>query len=166
MKLKYYLRGIGIGVIVTTLILMVSSVIHNNNLSEEKIIKEALKLGMIMPETTDEKDSLWVQSTEETDKSTEAVPESETEGDTQIPEEDTAITQEPRETVQFYIEIASTATLVSQNLCQAGLVDSAESFLSYLQEKDYTHSLRSGVFDIPKGASYEEICDIIMRRYE
>ena len=59
MKLKYYLRGIGIGVIVATLIMTISSVRHNNNLSEDVIIKEALKLGMVMPESTEEKDSLF-----------------------------------------------------------------------------------------------------------
>ena len=65
MKLKYYLRGIGIGVIVATLVMTVSSGIHNNNLSDETIIKEAQKLGMIMPENTESKDSLWGNATEE-----------------------------------------------------------------------------------------------------
>lgn len=171
MKLKYYLRGIGIGMIVTTLILMVSGVIHNNNLSDEKIIKEALKLGMVMPESTEEKDSLWVRNTEEESEANEPE-EDTTETDTQTPDEE-SLDEEPtdavsdngqREMVEFIIEPTSTATLVSQNLYQAGLVDSAEAFLSHLQENDYTHSIRTGVFYIPQNASYEEICDVIMRR--
>ena len=65
MKLKYYLRGIGIGVLVATFIMTVSSVVHNNNLSDDFIIKEAQKLGMIMPESEDDKDSLWGNSNTE-----------------------------------------------------------------------------------------------------
>ena len=48
MKLKYYLRGAGIGIIFATLVLTVSSIAHVNNPSKETIIKEAKKLGMIM----------------------------------------------------------------------------------------------------------------------
>ena len=71
MKLKYYLRGIGIGVIVATLVMTVSSGIHNNNLSDETIIKEAQKLGMIMPENTESKDDLWEKNTEENESVSE-----------------------------------------------------------------------------------------------
>lgn len=49
MKLKYYLRGMGLGIIFATIVMTVSIKVHNNYLSEEKIIEEATKLGMIMP---------------------------------------------------------------------------------------------------------------------
>uniref|UniRef100_UPI004056C133 hypothetical protein n=1 Tax=Agathobacter sp. TaxID=2021311 RepID=UPI004056C133 len=52
MKLKYYLRGIGVGIIAATIILTVSAMGHNHNLTEEQIMEEALKLGMVMPEST------------------------------------------------------------------------------------------------------------------
>ena len=50
MKLKYYLRGVGIGIIFATLVMTVSSFVHKNNISDEYIIKEARKLGMVMKE--------------------------------------------------------------------------------------------------------------------
>ncbi len=64
MKLKYYLRGIGLGIIFATIIMTVSIKVHNNYLSEEKIIEEALKLGMIMPEAETEKKDTQVQETQ------------------------------------------------------------------------------------------------------
>ncbi len=51
MRFKYYLKGLGMGIIITTLVMSVSCVIHNNNLSDEEIIEKAMELGMIMPES-------------------------------------------------------------------------------------------------------------------
>lgn len=47
MKLKYYLQGLGVGIILTTLILMLSG---RDKMSEEEIRREALKLGMVEKE--------------------------------------------------------------------------------------------------------------------
>jgi len=80
MKLKYYLRGLGMGIIFATLVLTVSSAIHNNNLSEEKIIEEAKKLGMIMLDETESNQSgLW--ATNDTTEATEQESVLETEND-------------------------------------------------------------------------------------
>ena len=56
MKLKYYLRGLGIGIAITTLILMISYNI-NGRMSDSEIIRRAKELGMIM--ATDESDDLF-----------------------------------------------------------------------------------------------------------
>jgi hypothetical protein len=50
-KLKYYLRGMGIGLIVTTLILMITFSIHKTDaMSDEEIIERARALGMVTAE--------------------------------------------------------------------------------------------------------------------
>ena len=49
MKLKYYLRGIGIGMIVTTIILMIAFAVHKEQpLTDEEIRMRATELGMVM----------------------------------------------------------------------------------------------------------------------
>lgn len=48
MKLKYYLRGLGLGVIFTTVILAISFGIHGKEISDEEIVSRAEKLGMEM----------------------------------------------------------------------------------------------------------------------
>lgn len=58
MKLKYYLRGIGFGIIFATIVMTVSSLGHKTTLSKEEIIAEATKLGMIMPSTQSESEKL------------------------------------------------------------------------------------------------------------
>ena len=180
MKLKYYLRGIGIGVIVATLIMTVSSVIHNNNLSKETIIKEAQKLGMVMPESTEDNDSLWGNSTEvesETvSQNTDENDSSETQSieDTQAPEntqmpEDTQTSEDVGFIIDGDIVILTVGDMdaarqVSEKLQKAGLVEDAEDFRNYLADKGYARDIITGTFEIPKGSSYEEICDIIIKK--
>ena len=175
MKLKYYLRGIGIGVIVATLIMTISSYVHNNNLSDEKIIKEALKLGMVMPEKTDDKDSLWEKNTQtnteddsekqidtsetETKNETETVDETELETETQLEEE-----PQEREYVSITVEDTDGARRVAIKLESVGVIDDATEFHSYLKKNGYAKVIRSGRFKIPVDATYEEICSIIIKK--
>ena len=60
MKLKYYLRGLGIGIILTVIILAIASSGKEETLSDEEIIERAETMGMIMEEET-EKNGLPVE---------------------------------------------------------------------------------------------------------
>ncbi len=178
MKLKYYLRGIGIGVIVATLIMTVSSVIHNNNLSDETIIKEAQKLGMIMPENTEDKDSLWGNDSEETEIQTENEVDSEPQTDAEDdPVETESISntedaQVPEDTQISVDESMAVVTItdtdaarhVSEKLQAAGLIEDSVDFRNYLANNGYATDIISGTFQIPKGSTYQEICDIIIKK--
>lgn len=55
MKLKYYLRGLGVGIIVTTVILAISFGGKKTDIDDipvEEVIAKATMLGMVMPEDT------------------------------------------------------------------------------------------------------------------
>ena len=59
MKLKYYLRGIGIGIIMTTVILMIASAVHQDQpLTDDEIRARATELGMVMVEDLSASDKL------------------------------------------------------------------------------------------------------------
>lgn len=161
MKLKYYLRGVGIGVIVATLIMTVSSVIHNNNLSEEMIIKEAQKLGMVMPESSEDKDSLWGHE-EESEVSTENFENTQNVDETQSFEGTETIVDE--NVAVITIDDSDAARHVSEKLLAVGLITDAEDFRMYLANKGYASKISSGTFQIPKDSTYEQICDIIIRK--
>lgn len=61
MKLKYYLRGLGIGILVTAAILTI--VYHTKgSMSDSQIMKRAAQLGMVMASTED--DTLFAQTTQ------------------------------------------------------------------------------------------------------
>ena len=55
MRFKYYLRGAGIGVILTTLIFTIAFAVYKPTLSDDEIMKKAEALGMEMP--ADDSDS-------------------------------------------------------------------------------------------------------------
>ena len=57
MKLKYYLRGLGVGILVTTVILMIASVGKGRSLSDQEIMKRAEELGMVMAQEEKETDT-------------------------------------------------------------------------------------------------------------
>ena len=226
MKLKYYLRGLGMGILFATIVMMV----HNNNLPPEEIIKQAKELGMIMPEDTEEKNGLWgdkdkeeiqepstedstpsgTEGTQETESQTssdtqnvsdnqtihteeasnsqatvnseepldsQAVINSEevsnsqmsvntegaSEGQISVNTEETSSDTQEISYVTIKINARNSAERVCRILYQNGLIDSEESFHAYLQENGYTHIIQKGTFRIPKGATYEEICRIIIK---
>ena len=53
MKLKYFLRGLGSGVVITSIILTLSFQGRNSEMSEAEIIKRAEELGMVQEENRD-----------------------------------------------------------------------------------------------------------------
>lgn len=78
MKLKYYLRGLGIGIILTTFILMISFSQYKNEISDAEIIKRAEALGMVMKE-----DPLFSNKETEVITETELVTETEFQSETE-----------------------------------------------------------------------------------
>ncbi|MBH1942019.1 hypothetical protein I5677_14045 [Mobilitalea sibirica] len=64
MKLKYYMRGLGIGIVLTTLILSISG--NKETLSDQQIIKRARSLGMVTQEEYDK--AKLTKELEDTDK--------------------------------------------------------------------------------------------------
>lgn len=150
MKFKYYLRGLGIGIFVSTVILSVSFALKKPAMSDEEVIARAEELGMILPE--EEKDVIPTEQTDETDTEDETVqPE-----DTKQPEGETVITQ-----TEFTVEVGESSNQVAQKLAELGLVDDAEAFNQYMVEQNYDSYVLPGTVVIPQGADYEQIAQLL-----
>lgn len=54
MKTKYYLRGLGIGILFTAFLFIVIIIPNKENMSDEEIISEAKKLGMVEKESSED----------------------------------------------------------------------------------------------------------------
>ena len=194
MKLKYYLRGAGIGILIATLVMMISVVAHNYNLTDEYIMKQARKLGMVMKdennsggglfgndETEDESTTEGSQSTEDevtqpSESETPPEPPSESETPPEPPSESETPSEPPSESesqepeppvssedgyVTIVIERGDYARQVAEKLYAVGAVPDAEEFRKYIGAHGYGQSIKVGTYDIPIGATYEEICIII-----
>ena len=183
MRFKYYLKGLGMGIIITTIIMTVSCVMHNNNLSDEEIIKKAIGLGMVMPDSENESTSGLFgnndkeSSESENDSDSEGEPQSgseseieptETESESPTESEEPA-TQTPPQHVEItqyvlHIQWGDTPKMIANELFENGMIDSASKFRKYLADNKYAGKLRSGTYTITKGMTYEEIAKMITKK--
>ena len=87
MKLKYYLRGLAVGILVTTIILAISFSQTKKELSDQEVINRAKQLGMVMADSGKIEDYREDTQTE-TGQSEQGETEENVTGDTQNGEED------------------------------------------------------------------------------
>lgn len=182
MDLKSYLRGLGIGIAVTTIVLTVSFMAAKQEPSAQEIVSRAKELGMV-------ESSAFLQNTTEpvtqapsetqsqsiTEKATEKVSEETTEMTTQ---ETSEMTMEPSKEVITEPETTTVSkewtTIVKETttvdlygfaaahqaaamLETAGVIDDAAVFTTYMIENDYATHLLPGTYTFEKGMTYEQI---------
>ena len=211
MKLKYYLRGLGIGILVTTVILSLAGV-GRKNMTDEEVVKRAKELGMVestllsdLPDQTktdevrptepeislqpeisepeagpEPEESASTPETPEAPEETPVAPEEtpvapeetpEAPKETPVAPEETPVSPEDGnpdipagETVTLVIGRGESSTTVSKNLKKAGIVEDAAAFDRFLCNNGYDKKIITGTYEIPYGASEEEIAKIITRK--
>lgn len=201
MKLKYYLRGMGIGIMITTLILIIAFSIHKNDTVQQeepkqeaasKTVAEAQNSTQIPMDTETETEPATEQNNAEqtdTQKTTEKQKENETSvvsasteekaseektteqktSETKSSEEKISEKNTPAaatEKVRFEVGVGEYSDVICKRLLQAGLIDDADAFNKFLIQKDYDNLILPGVYDIPKGATYEEIAALLTTKVE
>lgn len=184
MKLKYYLRGLGVGIVVTAVILTIANHL-GNKMSDEDIIKRAAKLGMVMkedeslfPPTEPETTTPEPTSPSPAEQETTAVKPAEQE--TTTPEPTTPVPTEPETTTPVPAEpqtsgvVIHTATItvtsgmyseaVSQKLEEAGIVKNWREFNEYLTSNGYAERLQTGTHSFNSEMDFNEIAEILVSR--
>lgn len=166
MELKQYLKGLGIGILVTVVILGVSQ--KTKPMTDAEIKVRAAQLGMVEETVlsdlvTEEKSGSDTLMEEYTQENSEASIEGTTQLSTQDLEEaakgETVIEEEGY--VVITIEPGSGSSVISSKLSEAGLIASKEEYNEYLLSKGYDRRLIAGEYRIPMGASMEEITRIL-----
>lgn len=165
MKRRYYMRGIGISMIVTAILMGVATG-GKDSLSDEEIKKRALQLGMVEEKNTvlsdlknQESSSPTIVYDEDEQQESENVPESTEPGESEEVPEGT----EPAETVTITVVKGDSSVSVSRDLEEAGLVESAKDFDRYLCNNGYDKRISVGTYEIPIGTLEEKIAKIITR---
>lgn len=221
MKFKYYLRGAGIGIIVTAVILSAAS-LFQDRMSDAEIIQRAMELGMVMEEgsggtladisnqgnsgsntTSDDgqgtngdsqpnpsddatntdspsdtsdgsqgsepidnsnpddtgNEAAQTDSTSDSGKNTDndANKDSKQDADSKKQSKD-------KEKITIKVEGGEVSRMVSQKIFEAGLVDDAEEFNKYLGDNGYASFLQPGTYHIKKGASFQQIAEILTNK--
>ena len=223
MKIKYYLRGLGTGIVVTA-ILMALVAGGNKTMTDEEIKSRAARLGMVAAdhtlrgnaqesietqesqesietqesresiETQESKESIETQESQEsieTQESQESVETQESQESMETQESQESMeTQESQESVENQgsqessesVEVPETSmtndggvisitiyrgnssNVVAKYLADAGLVESASQYDTYLCRNGYDKCICVGDFEIPMGSTEEEIAKIITKR--
>lgn len=180
MKLKYYLRGFGTGILFATLILFFS---YSYNYSNAKIKEKAKELGMV--ETSIESGTTIEGNTTDKDNIDKPVETTTVEEDTTMQDntttqenttvqetttaQETIISQEttnngnPDSSTQFEFTISRgmDSSSVSALLQRAGAIEDARDFDNYLVNNGYAERIKVGSFRINAGASYSDIANLI-----
>lgn len=183
MRLKYYLRGLGIGIMVTTVVLAISFAKHCNTMSDAEIIARAKELGMVMRE--DAGGHTLKEDPDAGDLDGDGQQSPAADGDVQAPSAEgdqgqqapsvggdqdqqapTADGDQGQQTTvtqhEFTVERGDSSNMVSQRLAQMGLVDNADAFNHYMTENSFDSRLLPGKVMIPEGSTYEEIANILV----
>ena len=192
MKLKYYLRGLGIGMAVTALILGISFSGRQGQeaqtLTDEQIRERASELGMVdsseltlaalqnsaqpqitmEPEVTEESETMTEREATaepETTIEPEATAEPEMTTKPEATKEPELITAPEQSQTTITIKKGSDSGSVSRVLYEAGLVENAKAFDNYLCNNGYSRSINPGIYEIAPGTSEEEIAKIITGKH-
>lgn len=172
MKLKYFMRGLGLGILLTTILLSIAFRYSDTyKLSTEEIIQEAEKLGMVKNKEpqVDIEQLLEKEKTNKTDKSNLQENTKETETTSKETIKDTKKEEESKQDesdldLEIEIEIlpGMTSEHASNLLMEEGIIEDKIEFNSYIVENGYSTRVRSGVFKIPKNSTYKEIAKILI----
>ena len=155
MRFKYYLRGAGIGVILTTLIFTIAFAVYKPTLSDDEIMIKAEALGMEMP--ADDSDSTEKKDTKTAKEQKEDAEASDSYTDEATTSEDGG----QKNVIEFTIASGDTSATIAQHLQEVGLVDNAKSFDLYLSDQDLDNQLLPGTYQFPEGATFLEIGELL-----
>lgn len=182
MRLKYYLRGLGLGIIFAVIIMMIGFHDNKQSMSDTEIIEKAKTLGMVeaknisgtvADEYNSEKTDSSAANSDASSQKTETEQDSQMQ-DSQTAQEDTQQaadakqeTVEPQDAVTTYtISVTSqdTCRTIAEKLKALNLVDDAEQFRIYMGQKGADHFIADGEHVIPQGASYDDIITILTQK--
>ncbi len=171
MKLKYYMRGLGIGIAVTALLMGIAFSGHKKEtMTDEEIRQRALEMGMVDESgvladnlKTDEEEDLDEPAENPEENQKPQVSDNKVEKETE-PAEKPIEPEAVEEMVVVTINSGDGSRTVSNKLKQVGLIEDADAYDSFLCQNGYDKRLASGVHEIPVGATDEEIAKILMQR--
>lgn len=190
MKLRYYMRGLGIGILVTAILMGVTLEGKTEKLTDAEIIKRAEALGMeqkyestVLADTVSENETEEEKETGDETRTEEVLTETQTEAEEEPemakPQEiETDVTdemqeietdvkeeeQEVAETVQITVQGGDGSQTVARKLAEAGLIEDVLAYDKYLCRNGYDKRICTGTHTIPLGAGDEEIAKIITSR--
>lgn len=170
MKLKYYMCGLGSGIILAVLVMAIAGKISalGKSASDNANINETT--GSVIAYTTqaDNKETTQAETTQTTAADTQADTEEDTES---VAGESTAavtVTESETETgtgkVQVHIAAVTISSEIARMLEERGVIDSAQGFIQYMYDEGYSRIVQEGDFEFTKNDTYANVARILTRQ--
>lgn len=180
MRFKYYLRGIGIGILFSVFIMIISINLHKKDMiSDDEIVSRAKELGMIMPDNSEDSEDIIdtevVKDTElgfgQTITNTEIITPDGTESvivtknnKAEENKSNKSDKEQDFDSVTIIVKRGDVCRNIAETLFEYGLVDDAEEFRKFMGKKGYASKIHTGEYVINRGATYEEIAKILVEK--
>ncbi len=133
-KFSYIILGLGIGILLTSMIYIFNPVVEYRDYSEEEIVELASELGMVFIKESIDTSDIKKRSNEKQEK------------------------------VIIIVEDGDSLGDVSIKLFELELIDSAERFHDYAKEKGMEKKIRVGSYELTPYQSYDDILDILTKQ--
>ncbi|MCF0130700.1 MAG: endolytic transglycosylase MltG [Pseudobutyrivibrio sp.] len=162
MKLKYYLRGAGFGIIISTIILTIAFAVSKPS------VKDTIDAAENEPVETEEApteaptEAIDIETTKIVDK-----PKIENEASnlpdvTPLAEESTEV----EEYRPFTVEKGQSSNQVAIKLKESGFIEDSDDFNKYITDLGMSNRIQPGSFYIKVGSEYEDIAAILVTKPE
>ena len=181
-KILYLVLGIGIGIVIASIIYSLYPTTKYVELTDEMIIEKAKDLGMVSLKESlnleDNKDNPEREDNTNINESIEGIDiegQNATENDIDAIEDlnsnekanidgNNEFEEEKEQVVRLEVEWKETLTDVANKLYELGLIDDVENFRSYAIKNGYSRVIRVGQFEIKQNSSYDEILKILTKK--
>jgi len=137
MKIKYYLRGLGTGILFATLILTISYAMRNN---KNEIETQTQTTASSTQESANDTTNSTSETTTDVSDSTGSI---------------------NSEKIAITVESGMSSEQVANMLQTKSVVQSATDFDNYLKENGYSKTIAVGSYEINANSTYKEIAEII-----
>ena len=189
MKTRYYLRGLGLGILITAVFFLLGGK-NDQTMSDEMIKQRARELGMVestvlanigentkeTEESSQEEEVVLETITDAVADATEEMTETESvdEASEELTDEELTTTEETTsdeseesetevEKICIVVNSGERSGHVSYRLYSEGLIDDSDEFDLFMMQNGYDKKIRSGEHFIPVGSEFQEIAEILMQ---
>ncbi|MDR1700267.1 MAG: endolytic transglycosylase MltG [Lachnoclostridium sp.] len=188
--MKYFIRGLGVGIVITALLLCIA---YRKQMNDTSIIQKARALGMdfisdnsqtqaVSSDEIEEENELPpddAKSASNSSPPSDSSPPSNSSSSSDSPPTSPDSSAKPNPTKapvssakpanpnkkanhkEITIQSGLLSSTVANQFEEAGIISDAKEFDNYLVRNGYGERIRVGVYKIPNGASYAEIAQMI-----
>ena len=165
MKLKYYLRGAGIGIVATTLVFSIANAVSSANKRLVTGTEQTSTESSILAYTQKDTQAETIKQEEETTKeqTTAVQEETTTQEETTIGQETTAATEASEPETQGQPQTRAALYLLFLFL-SAGIISDRDGFIGYMAASGNSTKMIAGTHIVKKNDSFENLANVITSR--